>query len=162
MKGFTLIEILVALLILSFMLVGIYTVLNYGYSTYSNELGLLDLQQQARRAMDGMIREIRQTNESAGQGNLSIPSASTIIFNIPPDTFGLAWIGPITYYLDTVEGRIVREYPAGTLHPVAGDISGLIFSQSGDIINIEFTCAKTVNRRDLSITVKGQVRLRNE
>ncbi|MBU0549140.1 MAG: prepilin-type N-terminal cleavage/methylation domain-containing protein [Candidatus Omnitrophica bacterium] len=158
LTGFTLVEILVSVLILSFLLAALFMVLNVGSMTQSSDLGLLDLQQQARRAMDAMTRELRQTKSS----EMSFISSSEITFSIPSQTYGAAWVGPIRYYLYSVNSRIMREYPAGTEKIVAGDITSLTFTPSSNILDIELTCAKTVRQRDLSFFLKGRVRLRNE
>jgi len=162
MKGFTLVEILVTVLILSFFIGGLFMVLNMGGMTYSTDLCLLDLQQQARLAMHGMIRELRQTNEESGRGNLNIVSATEITFSIPSGTYSDPWIGPIRYYLNNLENQIIREYPAGTEKPIANDIDNLVFSLTGNLLEIQLSCAKTARRRELSFSLREQVRLRNE
>ena len=48
MKGFILVEFLVSILILSFIMAGIYGILYVGGNTYNTSLGLVELQQQAR------------------------------------------------------------------------------------------------------------------
>ena len=158
MRGVTLVEILVSVIILSFLVAGIFGVLNVGNITYNTDLGLLDLQQQARQAMDGMTRELRQSRAAL----VNIVSSSELTFSIPPATYGAGWIGPIRYYLDTSENRIMREYPAGTEKIIANDINSLTFSPSSNLLDIQLTCAKTVLQRDLSFSLNGQVRFRNE
>ena len=158
MRGFTLVELLVSVIIVSFLMMGIFMILNIGNMTYNSDLGLLDLQQQARQAMHGMSRELRQSRDS----EISIISDSQIIFSIPPQDYGSGWIGPISYYLDTLENQIIREYPAGTERIVANDVNGLIFSLNNNLLDIQLTCTKTVLQRDLAFSLNSQVRLRNE
>jgi len=157
MKGFTLVEILVGVLILSFFMLGSFSVLHIGETTCNTDLGLLVLHQQARLAMDGMIRELRQTNPP----RISFISADEIIFSIPSEIIGAEWIGPIRYYLDSINNQIIREHPAGTLKIVANDVNSLSFTLHGDILNIQLTCAKRVHR-DLLFSLEEMVRLRNE
>ena len=64
MRGFTLVEVLVSLLILSIVLAGIFAVLNVGQMNWNSSMSSLDLQQQVRQAMDGMSKEIRQSSFS--------------------------------------------------------------------------------------------------
>lgn len=165
-KGFTLIEILVSIAILSIVIAGIFAVLNIGDMTWHSDMGLVDLQQQARQAMDSMVREIRQTNTNPVEGNISIVLASEITFSIPPQNYGDAWIGPIRYYLDTQKDQIIREYPTGTTKVLANDINSLNFSLSGNVITIQLSAEKTVRNRVLSFPLTGtlteQIKLRNE
>ena len=158
MKGFTLVEVLVSILILSFLFAAIVGVLNIGNMTYNIDLTLLGLQQQARLAIDGMTRELRQTKAS----KISSVSESEITFSIPPATYGSDWIGPIRYYFDTEDNRIIREYPTGTEKIVANDINSLNFALNNNLLNIQLTCARIVHQRDLSFSLTEQVRLRNE
>lgn len=162
MRGFTLVEVLINALILSFLLLVIYVVLNVGTMNYNTDLGLLDLHQQGRRAMEGMIRELRQSNDNTGEGELSIVSDSMVTFFIPPVNFGPNWVGPIVYYLDTDQNQIIREFPAGTTRIIANDAGSLNFSLEDHAVDIQFNCARTVNQRDLSLSFKGEARLRND
>ena len=158
MKGFTLVEVLVCVLILSFLVLGAFSVLHIGETTCNTDLGLLDLQQQARLAMDGMIRELRQTDAA----RINFISDYEITFSVPPATVGSDWIGPIRYFLDSTENQIIREHPAGTEKIVANDVNSLSFALNGDILNIQLTCAKRVLNRDLAFYLEEGVRLRNE
>ena len=158
MKGFTLAEALVSMLILSFLAAGTLAVLNVGNMSYSTDLGLLDLQQQARLVIDGMIRELRQTRDS----DITVVSSSEINFNIPSETYGDPWIGPIEYYWDSTNNRIIREFPSGTQQIIANEVTALSFNLVDKLLNIQFTCQKTVRGRDLSFSLAGQARFRNE
>ncbi|MFC1658581.1 PilW family protein [Candidatus Omnitrophota bacterium] len=158
MKAFTLLEVLVSLLIFSFLIAAIFVILNVSDMTYSNDLGLLDLHQQARFAMDGMVRELRRSKDS----RISVVSVSEINFYISPETYGSDWIGPIRYYWDANQNQIIREYPTGTTKIIAQDISGLSFSLNSDLLDIQLTSAKIVRQRNLSFALAGQVRFRNE
>ena len=158
MKGFILVEALVAILILSFIMAGIFGVLHIGGSTYHTSLGLVELQQQSRGAMDRLTRELRQSKAS----DLSIISPGEITFYVPPTNYGAAWIGPIRYYLNNLDNRIIREYPTGTEKIVANDISSLNFSLNDDLLDIQLTAARTVRGKNLSFSLDDQVRFRHE
>ena len=159
MKGFILVEFLVSMLILGFIMAGIYGVLYVSGDTYNTSLGLVDLQQQARLAIDGMTRELRQT-KVAKIDDSRFPEEIT--FDIPPENFGDEWIESIRYYLDAANNRIIREHPVGMEKIVANNVSGLIFSLDDNVLDIRLTCAKGSPQRDLSFELKEQVRLRNE
>jgi len=158
MRGFTLVEILVGVLIFAFLMSAIFAILNIGDITYNNDICLLNLQQQARLAMDGMVRELRQSSSS----DISIVSDSEIIFNISPETYGYEWIGPIRYYLDVPNSQIIREYPAGTEKIIANNVDNLVFSLNGRKLDIQLSCAEVVRQRNLSFSLIGEVKFRNE
>ena len=159
MKGFVLVEVVISVLILTFLLAGIYGVLNAGGSTYHTSVTLVDLQQQARLAMDGMTREVRQARASEID---STGFPDEISFKVPPETAGAAWIGWITYYLDTVSNQIIREYPSGTEKIVANNVQSLNFSLNDNVLDIRLVCTNKALQRDLLFTLEEQVRLRNE
>lgn len=169
-NGFSLIEILVSVLIMLFIAIGIYGVLNVGERTYSTDMGLLELQQQARQSMSGMVRELRQ-NESS---DITISSAGAkITFMIPMS------LSPITYYqnieYEKVGTQIIRSH-AGTNSILANDINLLNFCcwkdgvcgmdcSGADILQVQLSAEKIVNRKTVSFpangTVTEKVRLRN-
>ena len=151
MKAFTLLEVLVSVVILSLIITGIYSVLNVGNITYNIDLGILDLQQNARQAMDWMVREIRESsppNIEIGGGN------NQITFDTPNEQ-------DIQYYRNTQENQIIREYPTGTTRILANNIEGLNFYLNGNLLEILVTAGK-VQTQDLNFFLKEQVRLRNE
>lgn len=175
MKGFTLLEILVSVLILGLLVCGIYTVMNVGNLIYSEDINLLGLQQQVRQGMDRMVNEIRESKPS----EISIVEANTkIIFKIPPEVYGDPWIGSISYYRDVndanndaVIDQIIREYPSGTRKILANDITSLSFSIAGDVVEIALAAKKSAGTRQLCFpapceepprTFKEIVKLRNE
>jgi type II secretory pathway pseudopilin PulG len=165
--GFTLVEVLVTALILTFIIAGIFAVLNVADISWHTDMGLVGLQQQARQAMDGMIRELRQSKASV----ITINSSSDISFSIPAQTYGDPWLGPIRYYLDSGIGQIKREY-VGATKILANDITALSFSITGDVVEIQLAAKLAARGRDLcfpvsycndtSKTLKEKVKLRNE
>ncbi|MFZ5801266.1 MAG: PilW family protein, partial [Candidatus Omnitrophota bacterium] len=60
MKGMTLVEVLIVAFVFSLIAGGLYVILQAGVLTHYTDLGVLDLQQQARNAMDWMVREMRE------------------------------------------------------------------------------------------------------
>lgn len=163
--GFTLVEILVTFAILSFIMGGIFAVFNVADMSWNQDTGTLWLQQQARQAMDGMIREIRQAKKEAGRPVTITAGNETLAFYIP----GIS--NPVSYYLEN--NQIVREHPAGTKKILANDIGNLSFCcwhngvcdavcSNFNIIEIKLTATKTVRQRPLSFNLTEEVRLRNE
>lgn len=177
-RGFTLIEILVTSAILSFLIAGIFAILNVADRSQNLDMGLLGLQQEVRQAMDGMTREIRQsgrpTNLSVISDNITIgDNGTSITFSIPYNLSTHTSISNISYYLDYLDSNcyqnnncypIKRQQPAGTgtTKILANDINSLNFSLSGNIMQIQLGAAKTVRQRALSFFLTEKVRLRNE
>ncbi len=176
MKGFTLVEILVSVLILGFLFAAIYGVLNIGNIIFKDDITLVQLQQQVRQGMDAMVNEVRESKSSevtTADGN------TKITFNIVPEVYGNPWVGPISYYRDVndtnndgVVNQIIREYPAGTRKILANDITALSFSITGDVVEIQLAaklaargrelCFPVLYCNDTSKTLKEKVKLRNE
>ena len=175
-NGFTLVEILVSVLILGLLFAGIYAVLNVGNIIFREDVGLVELQQQARQAMSAMVKEIRESKSSV----ITLADTNTkIIFSVPPAVYGNPWVGPISYYRDVndtnndgVVNQIIREYPTGTRKILANDITALSFSITGKVVVVELAAKKAARGRELcfpvlyckdtSKTLKEKVKLRNE
>jgi prepilin-type N-terminal cleavage/methylation domain-containing protein len=173
MRGFTLAEILVSALILGFLFAAIYGVLNVGNIIYKDDITLVELQQQARQAMDGMIREIRQAKREAGRLITITLDGSKIEFYIP------SFSNPISYYRDVndvnddgIIDQVIREYPPQIYKILANDITALSFSITGDVVGIQLAAKLSARGRELcfpvpycndtSKTLKEKVKLRNE
>ena len=149
--GFTLVEVLISVAIAVFLITGIYTVLNVANASWSVDMGMLDLSQQARQAMDGCLRELRQSKSSG----ISITNGGAKVeFSIPNVANSIA------YYLQN--NQLIREHPAGTEKILANSLSSLTFSLSGNVFSIQLGMAKTVQNRELSFSLFEKVRLRNE
>ena len=173
MKGFTLVEILVSVLILGFLFAAIYGVLNIGNIIFKDDITLVQLQQQARQAMAAMVKEIRESKSS----EITIQN-NEITLKIPPEVYGNPWVGPISYYRDVndansdgVVDQVIREYPQNTRKILGNDITALSFSLAGDVVVIELAAKKASRGIDLCFpspcanpqkTLKETVRLRNE
>lgn len=165
-RGFTLIEVLVSIAILSIVITGIFAVLNLGDMTWHSDMGLVDLQQQARQAMERMVKEIRQSRASDIAITEPGPNAgSRIQFRIPLDitTSPVNYSDFIIYYRN-INNQLIREYQ-GTTKVLANYINSLNFSLSGNIVEIQLSAQKTVRNRTLSFPLSGalteQVKLRN-
>ena len=157
-NGFTLVEILVTLLILSFLVTSIFQVLNVGQLTYYADIGLLDLHQNARRSIYWMARELRQSSPE----DVSVRTNTHIIFDTPNET-------EISYYLDEADvngdgifSQIIREYPSGTYRIIAQNISSLSFTLNDDTVDIDIEASTTALNRHLSFPLKTRAYLRNE
>lgn len=171
-SGFTLVEILVTIMIMLAITVGIYGVSNIGERTYFTDIGMLELQQQARQSMGGMIRELRQNEAS----DLTIGvGGEDIVFRIPRNISR----SDVQYYQDIeyekVGSQIIRRH-AGTDSILANDINSLNFCcwkngacgtdcSGADILQVQLSSQKVVNSKTISFPANGtiteKVKLRN-
>ncbi len=155
-RGFTFLEVVICIAILGFIALGIYNVLNVGDMTWRSEMVMASLQEEVRRSLDGMVREIRQA-----QPPVTITGGNRIDFTIPQAS------GTISYYLDDFDSDgnsddLIREYPSGTKKMLAKDISSLSFSSSGNTVSIALVGQRSARGRTLTFSLKQKVRLRNE
>ena len=98
-RGVTLIELLVALVITSFLMAGVYQVVVRQGRVYSAQEQVVDVQQSVRVAMDHMVRDIRM----AGYGS----DSSTSKVAIPdPVTTGSSQLSLRYEYDDTTEHTV--------------------------------------------------------
>jgi len=159
--GLSLIEILVTMVIMSFIIGGIFAILSIANLSWNSSMGLLDLQQGVRQAMDGMTREARQSRPTfitiangGAQLDFFIPNISNVI----------------SYYV--LNNQIIREHPTGTSKVLANDISSLNFCCLGGadcmdcansrVLQIQIQADKIVRGRALSFALQEKARLRNE
>jgi len=119
-KGFTIVEIMIALAIFTIVVGAVHQVFIVGQRTWNNDLRLLDLQQSTRRGLDSVAREVRAARVTsitmpAGCDHLSFPeNCNEVIFN-PLSGNNIKFF----YYSD--EKQLVRESPTGTNCDVAWD-----------------------------------------
>lgn len=189
-KGaFSLLEMLVAIGIFSLVIIASLGMFVSGRRGF--ELGgvQIEVEQEARRALDYMSKELRQAGRNKIQAPAEGASSSTIIFEIPynvdnsPDgdvidaSGNIEWsndagakrVGTITYSL--VGGQILRNLSFTGEQSVLGNrITGVTFSwPSGtDIIDISLTAEKyalagftSPSSPKVTINLNTQVRVRN-
>lgn len=149
--GYTLIEILLSLAILSFLLLCAYGVLGAGNAVTVKNNALVTAQQQARNAMDRIVREVRGSSTTA----ITVINADSdkITFTMPTAT-------GVMYYLSGT--NLVREYPAGTTVNVANSIGRLKFTISGSLLKIDVRADVSTFGQTVSFPMTQKVRLRNE
>jgi prepilin-type N-terminal cleavage/methylation domain-containing protein len=162
MKGFTLFEILVVVLILTFVIGGMYGVLNISTTNYDTNLVSLNLQRQVRQGMSWLTKEIRQANVSTINITSDANNNNIITFNTPAAT------GVKYYVLLSSDGvwQLVREYPTNTKIKRANDITGLSFPAIvGNLQKVTLTASKTFfsggKQRTLTFSLTEQVKVRN-
>lgn len=150
-NGYTLVEALVSIALLSFILLGVYGVLQTGNAVTTNDNALLEMQQQARNAMDRIVRDVRA---SSTQTITVVDADSDKISFTTPNATG------IQYYRSGTD--LVREYPSGTTQNVASSIAHLKFTLSGALLNINLRADKPIYGKTIPFSLVENVRLRNE
>ena len=173
-KAFTIIEMLFSCIVAMVLIGGILVMANSGNRGWSTEVGLLNLHQQARQAIHGMVRETRQSQDT----DITISNGGERIeFKIPRDLFSgsTSYYQPIYYYLSGEQ--IIREHPAGTTKVLANDIKSLNFcfwdgvdccdptieSCSGlHALEISVEAEREIREKVLSFSIREEVILRNE
>ncbi len=149
--GYTLVEILLSLGILSFLLLCAYGVLETGNSVTVQDNALVTAQQQARNAEDRIVREVRGSSTAA----ITVINANSdrVTFTIPTAT-------GVKYYLSGT--TLVREYPAGVTVNVANSIGRLKFTVSGSLLQVDLRADVSTFGHTVSFPLVVKVRLRNE
>ena len=153
LTGFTFAETMVSTLIFSILAIAILSVLTIGQKAWHSDTGKVELQQQARLAMDGMTREVRESSSSGITQPADGANSARLDFTTAEAG------GTISYYLEN--NQLIREYPVGTEKILANDVETVDFSLSGDVLIIQLDLGKTVYGADLNFSLKEQVRLRN-
>lgn len=174
MKGFTLVEIMISLLIFSLIFMATFMVLSGGQSSWYIGDAKIQLNQELRRPLLTMNRELRQTRSSEIIG---VPADdnfyTSITFRIPEDVDvdgdvidalgNIEWSGNINYSLNA-SNQIVRSSPSGT-SILANNVSGLQFmrpSGSPNTIDINISVQKTTTLgRNLQAGITSSVKMRN-
>lgn len=145
MKGFSLIELMIVMLIFSILLGATYSVLSMSRASFQTGDIQLAVQQEARKAIDKVVKEVRE-------------SSSVDLANAYPFTI---WGEKIKY--EVTNNQLLREVEGQLPSVLANDVSSIQFSLfGGDIVYITLVTQKnTVFGRSLSATLNSQITLRN-
>jgi len=150
-QGFTLVEMLVGVMIFVVIATLLYGVVKTGTTVYFTDGIRLDLQQQARNAMDRIVREARESNASS---IVAVDATSDkLIFSTPDES-------NIAYYRSGT--TLVREYPSGVFLTLASDIGYLKFVKSGAELTISLKAQRTAYQQTVSFPLVEKIKLRNE
>ncbi len=154
-RGFSLIEILIVIGIISGIVAGVFSILSVGTASFNDGQALLTLQQNSRMAMDALTQEIRQ----ARMANVSIPSSSRIDFTIPLNITEtpITYSGTISYVLQN--GQLIRTY-AGSQRVVCNDVNAIIFSNNATSVIIQMLTNKTIDH-NMQFNLTEEVKVRN-
>jgi len=170
-NGFTLFEIMVVMFLFSIILTAIFSVLATGRISFSSADSQLTVQQEARRGLNVMIKELRQAGVSTIGG---LPadgvSRASITFKIPTAIAlgGITWSGDIQYSLGGLNGRQLLRTESTNQRVLANNVLTLNFSRGNitpDIVNITIIVQKNTfpgfSARQSNITLTSRVKVRN-
>lgn len=171
MKGFTFIEILIVIAIFGLITAGLFSVLIVADLSWHEDMSRVDLEQEARRAMDGMVRELRQSktsNITISNGNQTIEFAIPVNITSSPVTYS----ENITYSLNTTNHMIVRTIGGTDSVTIGSYINYLNFNNTtSNIIEISLNTKKTMRGKEIFFPpeiggveqyLTEKVRLRND
>jgi len=146
-KGFSLIELMIVVVILSLLILGLVVFFTGGARSWISGQNQLSAQRNARQAMDRMVREIREGSDIAGSSN-----TTSITINY------LASFGknPLTFNLPVSSTTIYRD---GT--PLINSVKKLEFTYPSESkIHIELE-VDVDNDGNPDITLNTDINLRN-
>ena len=152
-RGFTLVEIMVAMTIFAFVLTGILLLYVNGYRSYAGTSRRIEVQENLRYALSWMARDIRQAS------SVQVLGSDSICLNIPGRE-------PITYQYDGFHQEVETTRSAvDTPKPIASNVTALVFvpqsTPDGRIRSVTITI--TGERWDTGpITMRTRVYLRAE
>jgi len=153
MKGFTLVEILVAVGVFTILILVVFQVMDIGRSSWFIGTVSIELRQEIIRAFMRMERELKETRPA--QTNLtSGTSSSSLTFRMPQDNNddgtildslgNIEWSGDITYALNG-SSQITRT-ASGATAILANNVVSLQFTRPAspvNILQIDITVRKT-------------------
>ena len=170
MKGFTLLEILVASLIMSIIMGALFVSLSIGQRSWFSGDASIELRDQTIRAVMTIDKELSATRPT--KIDLAIgATASAITFYLPQDNNGdgsvvdssgnIEWSGAITYSLNG-SNQIIRS-SGGASRVIGIDIAALRFTRTQNrLIQVDITAQKTTpSRQQLQDTEQAIIKMRN-
>jgi prepilin-type N-terminal cleavage/methylation domain-containing protein len=156
-KGFTLVELVVSVVLLSLMIGALVAIFNMGHNVYYTNEGMLDMQRIVRQSMENMIRELRQSQAA----DITIGGGGTTIsFVIPISIDPLKNSSSIQYYVDT-NNQLIREHPVKSQQVLATGINSINFTLTGNILDIVVRGVIDLKNEDLNFTVRERITLRS-
>jgi prepilin-type N-terminal cleavage/methylation domain-containing protein len=177
-RGYTLAELLTAMAVLGLLMAGLFLTLQEGQTVYLYGAGRAEVQQNARVALERMLRELRTTT------SVSTASANDVKFTYVDETncTPMPSCASVTveYNLSGTNLRRIQTAPTASTETLIGGVTSFVATYY-DINNNTTTTAANVYVVDISITtrsddttlasyspanrratVAGRVRLRNE
>lgn len=170
-SGLSLIESIVSIFIFSIILACVFSALASARNSWKSSSAQVSVQQEARRGMAAMIRELRQANLSA---ITDVPADgmnyNSITFQIPVTitATGTTWSNNIQYYIGGLNGAQLLRTQDGSQRVMANNISSVVFNRpvsAPETINIGITTQLNTfpgfTGIQSSLTLNSEVKVRN-
>ena len=158
-KGFTLVEMFLAVTVMVLVVAGALTVYLASYSVWQEASRLAALSRQGSIAMEGMVRGIRGTNEARRNGlreakAFSIPDAATILFTSGVDN--------IERRFCLSGGTIIYRCGGGDVI-VARDVDSLTFTRIvNKRIRVGLNLQESFKGKLIDISLESEILIRNK
>lgn len=170
MRGFTLIELFVAALIMCGIMTALLLVMSVGHRSWFTGDIAIELRDQTIRAVTTMEKEISATRPS--KTNLAIgASSNSLTFYLPRDNNGdgsvvdsagnIEWSGAVVYSLNA-SNQIIRNF-LGVNYVLGINIVSLQFTRTEDrLIQVDIIAQKTPRLgQELQDTEQAVIKMRN-
>ena len=164
-KGFTLLELMVVVLLTSVVMSALFMVLSSGQSTWFEADTQVTVQQELRKALRAMTRELAMSGPSQVSVEDDGAADTSVSFNISTGATGggvVSWTGPINF--SVVSGQLLRINGSDT-RVLANNVSSLRLLRAGAsprMLRINTTVTKnTKANRVINVTHEASVYLRN-
>ncbi len=145
--GVTLVETMIATLIFTMIVGALYVVLNAGQASWETNKTKIELQQEARKAMDWMINDLRQSGNSS---IVDVPATGAWFNQITFKTPSGVTSGSISWNLATIRfaksGTQLQRTDTNGTKVIAQDIQTIQFrrlSTAANILEVAITTQKT-------------------
>lgn len=151
-KGISLVETLVSVLLFTFIIGGLFSVIMAGNVSWQRHQATMSAQRQARNAMIMIARDFRSAK------NLQLTQSSSVVDAV----FNHASKGQMTYSWTTLAGanvnRVIRTLasPAET-RIIAQDISSFRITEATNDFTIDLTARSTSGRQTSTFRLKERV-----
>jgi prepilin-type N-terminal cleavage/methylation domain-containing protein len=170
MKGFSLIELMLAVALCAVILAAIYALYSQGSSTWHTTDVNVEVIQDARKAMSTMTKELANSADSVCSISTTLAANDTIAFQAPNISAAgnLTWGNQVSYYRGGTDNRQLIRTETGLSNGVlCNNLVGLSFSKestaAGTAVNINLQTSKaTVRGNILSAALMDKVKLRNQ
>lgn len=180
-RAFTAIELMMVAFVSVILIGALIIILTSGRVSYETGDIKIELQQNLRRGMDSMVRELAQTSHTVALIETINNPNDTIKFRLPEDIDGdgtvlnattgaLEWSNQVQFLL--VNGQLMKQdldaggNPVGDPSPLAADITSVVFTgipaSEPTSVSVALTAAKdTPDGRTITLTLNSQVTFRN-
>ena len=167
-RGFSLIEFMIVLLIFSIIMGSVFSVMTVSKTSWYSGSTQIEVQQETRRGMDRMVKELRQTNPTKITG---VPANGTpynsISFRLSVvDANGnTTWSSTINYSLGGLNNQQILRTENSQQEVLANNIINLQFERSvstSNVLEINLLSQKSIILgHNIGTSLTSQIKLRN-